>query len=100
MDEQLQQMERDLEQREKELNILSCSLEVRETELSHREQRASMGLDVTSIRQEFLRRAIEVGSNALDRLDGMKVSIKGTTFKHLEELIDTAAVKLEAELQK
>ena len=63
--------EQQLQQKETDLKVLQCSLDVREADLNLRETRAQMGIEMTINRQEFLRRSIEVGSQALNKLDAM-----------------------------
>lgn len=94
MDEQqLQQKEIDLKIKENELNI-------RESDLNNRDTRASLQLDLTINKQEFLRRAIEVGAQALQKLDAMSAEVGDKVVKNLEELIDVAVLKLTEELKK
>ena len=94
--------EQSLQQKERELKVLESNLEVREADLNLRETRAQMGIEMTINRQEFLRRSIEVGSQALNKLDAMveEVDKEKDAMRHLMELIDTAAVKLREELNK
>ena len=91
--------EKSLQQKEMELRIKENELNARESDLNNRETRAQLGLDLTINTQEFLRRAIEVGANSIQKLevDGSK---RMTMVSHLEDLIDTAAIKLKKELDK
>jgi len=98
--------EQQLQQKERELKVLESNLEVREADLNLRETRAQMGIENTINRQEFLRRAIEVGSTAYQKLDCLKIEggargmLDYKVFEHLGKLIDTAAIKLNEELSK
>ena len=94
--------EQQLQQKERDLKVLASNQDVREADLNLRETRAQMGIENTINRQEFLRRSIEVGSNALNKLDAMveEVEKEKDVMRHLMELIDTAAVKLKEELSK
>ena len=87
--------EQQLQQKERDLKVLESNLSVREANLNLQETRDQMGIN----RQEFLRRAIEVGTNALQKLDAM-VEKEKDVMRHFIELIDTAAVKLKKELSK
>jgi hypothetical protein len=94
--------EQQLQQKERELKVLESNLEVKEADLNLRETRAQLGIEVSSNKQEFLRRAIEVGAQALNKLDAMgEGALENNDLTiHLEELIDTAAVKLTEEISK
>jgi hypothetical protein len=92
--------EQQLQQKERDLKVWASNLDVKEADLNLRETRVQMGIENTINRQEFLRRAIEVGANAMNKLDGMTEEANENLMTHLEELIDTAAVKLKEELSK
>lgn len=93
--------EQQLQQKEVDLKILENDLNMREADLNSREFKVQQGIEPTILRQEFLRRAVEVGANALQKLDSTHdYAVSEHVFKHIEELIDTAAVKLKAELEK
>jgi hypothetical protein len=93
--------EQQLQQRAVDLKVKENELNVRESDLNSRETQARFGLDLTINTQEFLRRAIEIGTNALQKIDAMSSEVANDDLPiHLEELIDTAAVKLKEELDK
>jgi hypothetical protein len=94
--------EQQLQQKERELKVLESNLEVREADLNLRDTRAQLGIEMTINKQEFLRRAIEVGTQALNKLDAMveKMEKEKDVMRHLMELVDTAAIKLKEELNK
>jgi len=93
--------EQQLQQKEVELKIKENELNARESDLIVRENRMNSGLEISINRQEFFRRAIEVGANSLNKLDDMTADVENeSVLDHLEKLIDTAAVKLIEELNK
>lgn len=92
--------EQQLQQKEADLKVKENELAIRESDLNNRETRSQLGIELTITRQESLRRAIEVGAQALNKLDDMTGEVDDDVLDHLEELIDTAAVKLTEELNK
>ena len=94
--------EQKLQQKELDLKIKEHELSLREADINNRELRASINLDLTMNTQEFLRRAIEVGAGALQKLYPFTKELEGkvTMMDHLEKLVDKATVKLTEELEK
>jgi predicted AAA+ superfamily ATPase len=83
----------ELEAKQKELEI-----ELREYDISFRETKLNQGLDLTSIKQENLRRAIETSSNALDKIS--KVNPEALGVKELRDLLLSAVGLLKEEIEK
>jgi len=90
--------DKQLQQKELDLKSLESSLQVREADISLRETKASLEFDMSINRQEFFRRAIEVGASSINKLMPFEKRVDQNVIKHLEELIDAAAIKLKDEL--
>ena len=98
---ELKTKESNLEVKEAELKTKESNLEAKEAYLNLQETRAQFGIELSINKQEFLRRAIEVGAQALNKLDDMHATLEHDKLKiHLEELVNTAVVKLTQEIIK
>jgi len=86
------ELEQTLKVKQMELKVKETELSQLQSELSARENQLFIGLDVTREKQEMLRRAIEVSSNAL--------KICSTTDERtmLEKVVNLAASKLVDEI--
>jgi hypothetical protein len=84
---------------EQELLKKEKELELQQLDLSNQGLKIDQGLQATTMKQENLRRAIEVASNATNKLASLSgPSTEG--IKELKDLISLATALLKEEIEK